>query len=181
MSVPRTAGILKRYQLCQDEVKNYFEHFPKLAKEFPWDVSISYMFAQVELAHNMTIYCGIVKLHRAEGNLVWQAVNNQHITRPSFKEFFKTVFGVNMKKSISEKIEEAEKIRDKILHGKPVSEELKRKAVVDILDYAKNFNQEIYRIAGFKPFGSLRGFKGRAQPLDKSTSRWILKGMGFNF
>lgn len=180
MSVPRTAGILNRYKLCPDEVKGYFEHFPKLAKEFPWDVAISYMFALVELAHNMTIYCGIVKLHRAEGNLVRKAVNNQHITRPSFKEFYKTVFGEDVKKSISEKIEEAEKIRDKILHGKPVSEELKRKAVVDILDYAQNFNKEIYRIAGFKPFGSVKGFKGRAQPLDRSTSRWILRGMGFS-
>ena len=77
-----------------------------------------------------------------------------------------------------DKIAEAEKVRDLILHGKQVSEVDKRKAVVDVLEYAKSFNAEVSRIAGFKPFGSLKGFKGRGQPLDKSTSRWVLKGVG---
>ena len=32
--------------------------------------------------------------------------------------------------------------------------------------------------AEFRPFGDLRGFKGRGQPLERTTTRWVLKGMG---
>ena len=39
-------------------------------------------------------------------------------------------------------------------------------------------NDWVYQAAGVRPFGDKRGFKGRAEALDKSTTRWILKGMG---
>lgn len=54
-----------------------------------------------------------------------------------------------------------------------------RKTVLDVLLYAKKFNEFIYGIGSFKPFGSLIGFKGGTKTLDDSTSRWILKGIGF--
>lgn len=178
MAVPNTKGIVNKYNALPDEIKKYLEHFPKLAQEFPWDVSISYLFARVELAQHMTLYCGVVKRHRVNGELAANAVNNHHMTREGFKNLYKTIFGRPLKKNVSDKIAEAEDIRDRILHGKKVSEMDKRKAVVDILEYTKAFNAALDDIAGFKPFGSLQGFKGRAKPLDKSTSRWILKGIG---
>ena len=66
MSTPRTRGILRKFEALPDEIKVYFKHLPRLAEEFPWDVSIGYLFSLVELAHNMTIYCGVVKLHRVD-------------------------------------------------------------------------------------------------------------------
>lgn len=178
MPTPRTRGILNRYNALPDEIKTYFEHFPRLAEEFSWDVSISYLFSLVELAQNMTIYCGVVKLHRVNSTLARIAVDNHHMTRGAFKDLYNTIFGKPLKKTVVDKIAEAEKVRDRILHGKKVSEADKRKAIFDVLEYAEAFNAEVYRVASLKPFGSLKGFKGRAKPLDKSTSRWILKGIG---
>ena len=178
MPTPNKKGILNQYDRLPDEIKKYFGHFPKLAEEFPWDVSISYLFSLVELAHNMTIYCGVVKLHRVDSALARTAVDNFHMTRSGFKDLYETILGRPLKKSIADKIAESEEVRDRILHGKSVSQENKRKAVSGVLKYAEEFNAEMYNIAGFKPFGSLQGFKGRAKPLDKSTSRWILKGIG---
>lgn len=178
MPVPRTRGIINKFDALPAEIKIYFEHFPKLAQEFPWDVSISYMFSLVELAHNMTLYCGVVKRHRVDSTLARTAVDNHHMTRSGFRDLYETIFGKRSEKDTADKIAEAEKIRDRILHGKKVSEADKRKAVVDILEYAEAFNAEVQSLAGFKPFGSLQGFKGRAEALDKSTSRWILKGIG---
>ena len=100
------------------------------------------------------------------------------MTRSGFRDLYATIFGKSLKKATADKIAEAEKVRDRILHGKKVSEADKRKAVVEILEYAEAFNAEVQGLAGFKPFGSLQGFKGRAESLDKSTSRWILKGIG---
>ena len=100
------------------------------------------------------------------------------MTRNGFKDLFKAIFGKPLDKPVAEKIEKAELVRDRILHGKTVSELEKRKAVIDILDYAEALNSAVCDLAGFRPFGLLTGFKGRAQSLDKSTSRWVLKGIG---
>jgi hypothetical protein len=180
MTVPGTwRGVVNQYNRCPEEVKWYFAYFPKLAKEFPWDVSISYMFGLVELAHNMTLYCGVVKLHKVNAQLARAAIDKHHMARESFRSLFKAVFGKALKKATTDKIDEPQKIRNRILHGKSVKELEKRKAVVDILAYAGAFNEEVYSLAGFRPFGPLSGFKGRVGALDKSTSRWILKGIGF--
>ena len=100
------------------------------------------------------------------------------MTRDGFRDLYETTFAKRLEQPVANKIAEAEKVRDRILHGKTVSEADKRKAIVDILEYAEAFNAAVHDIARFKPFGSLRGFKGRAKTLDKSTSRWILKGIG---
>lgn len=63
----------------------YFGDLPALIKDFPWEVSISYQFGRVELAHNMTLYYGVVKLHRADASLARTAVERRHITRDGFK------------------------------------------------------------------------------------------------
>ena len=178
MTAPRTPTILKRYQRLPCEVRNYFGHFPKLAEDFPWEVSISYAFALVETAHNMTVYCGVVKLHKVDSTLAWHALENHHMKRSGFRDLYKTIFGRKLPQTIIDKIVRAEAVRDKILHGKEVNDADKRLAISAVLEYAEAYNAELYKVAGFKPFGPLRGFKGRGKALDKSTSRWILKGIG---
>lgn len=56
-----------------------------------------------------------------------------------------------------------------------------RNAIAAVLQYAEEINEQLEKKAGIKPFcNSLKGFKGRKTPLDRSTTRWVLKGMGFN-
>jgi len=172
--------ILKRFNSYPKDFRKYFNDFPKLVKGFEWEVSIGYLFSLVELAHNTTIYCGVVKLHKVDKDLAWEAVNNQHIKRESFWEFYKKIFKKLPEKNVLEKLGNASKTRNLMLHGKTIPEKEKRKAVDDILSYASEFNKAVDHAAGFKPFGPLKGFKGRAMSLSKDTSRWVLKGMGFS-
>ena len=176
--VPRTAGILKQFDALPKALKDYFEHFPSLAKDYPWEVSISYLFAQTELAQNTTVFAAVVKLHKVNAKMTWSTVNRHHMTRDRFRELYKTVCGESISKDAIEKAKSAEKVRDQILHGKDVSEADKRMAVVSILEYAHLLNEQVAKDAGFRPFGSMQGFKGRAASLDKPTSRWVLIGMG---
>jgi len=74
----------------------------------------------------------------------------------------------------------AQSTRDRVIHGKAVPAPTLRQAIVDVLEYAIGLNQEMERIAGFKPFGDLRGFKGRAKLIEKEPSRLLLKGLGFS-
>jgi hypothetical protein len=162
------------------EVQRYFPHAPKLAKEFPWEVCLAYMFARVELAHNMAIYCGTVKLHRADAELARKAVMQQHMTREGFRDLFKAIYQHAIPDAALAKLADAEGVRDKVLHGKSASDGDMRKAVVRVVEYAEAFNAFSRGVAGVMPFDDLRGFKGRAKSLDKSTTRWLLKGMGFD-
>jgi hypothetical protein len=161
-----------------ESLRAYLSHFPFLARDYPWDVSISYLFAQTELAQNMTIYGAVVKLHRVNSTIAKSAVDNHRMTRPQFRELYKITMGRDLSEEAIAKAKDAEKIRDRILHGKTVSDSDKRKAVVSILEYANLLNQQVFEDAGFRPFGSMQGFKGRATSLDKSTSKWVLTGMG---
>jgi hypothetical protein len=181
MATPKTwRGVVKEFNKCSDDVKGYFEHFASLTENYPWDVVIAYLFSRVELAQNMTIYCGCVKCHKVDAELARKAINNQHLTRDGFKELYKSIFAKAIPRDVANKLDHAEDIRDKILHGKSVTEEGKRKAVLDLIHYAESFNNKLQDVAGFRPFGSLKGFKGRGQSLDKATSRWVLKGIGFS-
>ena len=172
-------GLLKRFSSAPQEVRDHFTHLPKLVDGFPFDVVLSYVFAQVELAQNMTLYCGIVKLHKADGVLARSAIDAHHMTRKEFRDKFTVVFGSPIPDAIWTTIGKAETVRDRVMHGKNANDSDKRNAVGNVIDYAKSLNDHVHRIAGFRPFGDLRGFKGAAKSLDKSTTRWVLKGMGF--
>lgn len=160
-------------------MKTYFEHLPKLINAFPYEVCLAYMFLRVEEAQNRALYCGVVKLHQASSTMAEKAINCQHLTRDGFVKLYETVFGVPISPATLKQIREAEKIRDKVIHGKRVDDPSMREALVDVIEYAESLNTEIETIAGFEPFGDLRGFKGRAQSLEDTTSRWLLKGLGF--
>ena len=160
------------------EVQQYFEHLPDLLDSYPLNVSLAYLFSRVELAQNMAIYCGVVKMHRADAKLARTAVEHHHMTREEFRNLFATVYGSKLDSSAQKYIQEAEKVRDKVMHGKAVSQQELRSAICRVIHYAVKMNEQTQKIAGFKVFGRLQGFKGRLKTLDRSTSRWLLKGIG---
>ena len=180
MTAPKSRkGVVQQYKQCSRDVRDYLEHLPDLADDFPLDVALSYMFARVEQAHLDSLYCGVVKLHEAQKDVASQTILSQHMTRESFAQFFKAIFGKDVPPRTADRLNEAYKVRNKVLHGKLASEADMRKAVGRLLEYAEEFNGFVESAAGFRPLGDLRGFKGRAESLPKSTTRWLLKGMGF--
>lgn len=152
--------------------------FEELVEGYPWDVSVSYVFSRVEGAKHSTIYCGIVKIHWTESTMTRDMIDKDHMSRGRFRDLFKTVFGKPIPNDLLKKLSEAEDIRDKIAHGKKWSDAQARKALKDIFDFATDFNTFVQEAAGFKPFGSLKGFKGRKESLPKETTHWVLRGMG---
>lgn len=173
-----TARLKSLYSSAPEEVQWYFEHMPRLIDEFPLDVALAYAFARVETAHNMALYCGVVKMYKANADLAWTAVERQHLTREGFRDLFRTIYGKQITAIAQGYIEEAERVRDKVMHGKEVKDQDKRAALSRVLHYAVKLNEQTSDIAGLKLFGRLQGFKGRAQSLDKETSRWLLRGLG---
>lgn len=180
-NAPSYIALLKRYDSCSDDVKKYFDLLPPLVKDYPHSVSLAYMFFQTEKAQNRILYGGVVKLHHGNARTVESLVYTAHIKRESFLSLFKNVFDKELTQSIASKLKIAETTRDKLLHGKKVPEANLREAISDVLDYAEAMNAEVETLANFKPFGDMRGFKGRGgrDALDAKTTKWLMKGLGF--
>jgi len=179
MSAPANyKQVLNHFNQMPNDIKEYFPSFPALVQHYPWDVSISYVFSRIEAGKHSVIYCGIVKRHWTDATLTRELIDKDHMSRGRFRELFKTVFAKTIKKELLDKLSEAEAIRDRVAHGKPRSDAEARKALIDIFDFAKGFNDFVEQEGGFRPFGDLRGFKGRKETLPKETTRWVLIGMG---
>src|SRR5258706_6188348 len=163
---PNRARLLRHFQGLPAEIQPHFEHFAALIQsEFPLEVCLAYLFFRVELAYRDTLYCGVVKLHHAESSMARRIIQNQHLKRESFKELFESLFGQPLKPPIAAKIKDAESTRDKVMHGSEPTEAAMRQAIVDVLDYARDYNDFVKSLAGFPPFGDLRGFHGGGERL----------------
>jgi hypothetical protein len=162
------------------DVQWYFQYLPRLLPDFPYEVAIAYMSALVETAKHMTLYCGIVKLHMAESEMTRAALRSDFMERKRFLDLYRIVFGQPVAPQALLSLERAEETRDMVLHGKVPSAPEMRQAIADFLTFATEFNGMVQAHAGFRPFGQLTGFKGARAALDRSTTRWLLKGMGLN-
>ena len=174
-------GVRNKLEGAPDRVRRYFQPAEELIERYSWEVSLSYLYAKVEEAHLMSIYCGAVKLHRTDAELAWNAVYRFENTRPQFQEVFANVYGTKIPQLLGARLEKAQKVRDLALHGKakevPGSDY--RMAVAAIIEYAKGFNELCLEKGGPQPFGPLQGFTGRQKTLDKAASRLILSKRTF--
>lgn len=55
----------------------------------------------------------------------------------------------------SDAICEAEKARDRVVHGKAFTDSELRTAIADVLSYAEAFDSEVHSIASFHPLGDM--------------------------
>jgi len=179
-TIPSYKALLRLFDAAPAGVQRHFGHLTRLVNdELPYEIALAYCFLKVEQAQNRALYGGVVKLHRCNAEFAKRLMNFQHLTRDGFKVLFKNVMGKELKATTADAICEAEKIRDRVVHGKDVTENELRTAIADVLTYAEAFDAQVHSIAGFRPLGDMRGFKGRAEPLDKRTTKWLMRGLGF--
>ncbi len=159
-------------------LQKYLEHFPKLvAPDLPFEVAIAYLFQRLERAHRRALYGGIIKRHSADAELTNTIISKAYLTRAEFDALFERVFGSPIPPRAKALREDAERIRDKSMHGGEVDDPPLRKAIKDILEYLEAFNAHVLKTGGFEPCGQMRGLTGAAEKLEKDTTRWILKGL----
>jgi hypothetical protein len=168
-----------RYEALPDEIRGYLDEYPKLLENFSWKVTVGYVFTQVEIAHRVALYCGVVKLHRVDADLAWTAVDSWDMKRKEFAKLFEEVYGTKLENDLEKLLREAEAVRDRNIHGKTVLEPDQRLCQVRVLDYLEGFRDLVRSANVASPFDDLRGFKGAGQPLEARTSRLVLRGLGF--
>ena len=140
-------GLRRKYDSVTQEVRDYFEYLPLLlTNQMPYEVPLAYLFGRVERAHNMALYCGIVRGHRTDSQTTLKIVSKEFITRKKFKEYFKSVFGAPLDPHVRAHIAAAEKARDKAIHGKNPTDPEMKDATSGILHYAPAFNAFVDRV-----------------------------------
>lgn len=83
-------------------------------------------------------------------------------------------------RELQDVLQKAEKIRDKIVHGKDTTALENRTVLAAVLAYAEGLDEFVFKRAEFRPFTvDMRGFTGRREALDDSTTRWLMRGLGF--
>ncbi len=173
-------GLKNLFNACSQEVQTHYEHLLSLLDSYPLEVALGYTFHRLELGQNMSLYCGVVKLHRANSTVARNAIDTYHMTRKGFEQLYKTVFNVDLPQRAKQELRTAEKARDTILHGGYASDDRLRNAIGRVLDFSLATNAQLHRLHAFRPFtGKWRGFAGRLVKLDARTPRFMLKGMGF--
>lgn len=164
--------------------RGYFSGLPLLltgaSSNLP--AALAYQFHLIETAHHRVLYGCLCRMHEANSTLARNAVDGQHMTREKFRSLFESVVGKAIPNPIVVKITAAEKIRDRIVHGKSTTDSELWQAVQRLTEYAIELNKFVQNEANFEAFGDMRGVVGRrgATPLSNQTTRWLLKGMGFD-
>ncbi len=173
--------ILNVFKRLPKKTRDYYEHFPSLLKDSLLDVLIAYLFMGIERGHYRALHCGLTVKHKADAAVTDAILMKQHITRGSFEKFFKAVFEENIEPGTLRKLREAEEIRNKVIHGRKPTDAEKKRAIIDALEYVQGFAKQIEKNHNLlNPFGPLTGVGGRKKTrLPKTTTRWVLKGMGF--
>ncbi len=172
-------GLEKAYRKAPSEIRDYFEHLAALLGDFPMAISLAYAFSRLELGQNMALYCGVVRIHRVNADIAKNAIGTHHMTRDGFVNLYETVFDLTLPDAARKDLKSAETTRDELMHGKSVKDDDVRNASARVLEFAEEINKQLDKEHGLKPFGNLKGFSGRSKKLDKGTSRFVLKGMGF--
>lgn len=176
---PSYKAVLSRFNAADDHLKGYFESLPALVKDYVYEVPIAYAFFKTERAHRRALHGGAVKIHRVDAFIAESVIYGWDMKRAEFESRFQAIFSAPISPAALVHVRYAEQVRDKVVHGKTPGQEEMRKALVAILEYATMLNGQVQNLAGFRPFGDMRGFKGRAVSLKADTSRLVLKGLGF--
>jgi len=172
-------SLIAKFNAQPQSIKRFFPSFVDLVQDYEYQIVVAYCFFRLEQAYNRILYGGARKKHKANSTVLSNVLDKQHLTREGFLSLFVNVFGVPVTDATKAKIKFSEKIRDRIIHGKHVPDSDARKCLSNLLDFMTSLETEVRAAAPFSPFGDLRGLTGQSASLDASTTKWLLKGMGF--
>lgn len=180
MTAKSYKGLVKQFQALPEGTKAYLKGLdPLISEPATYPVALAFSFMKLEEGNHRALKCGLIRIHKCNSRKVDEALLKQHFTRPYFRTVFKNVFGKEVKDEVLVPVQAAEKVRDKLIHGKRPSESDLRSGIANALDYIDGLGSFVESETNKNPFGDLRGLAGKSPLLDSVPSFWLLKGLGF--
>jgi len=178
--VKSKVALQKQFEDLPDQTKIYLkglEHL--LSSPATFAVALAYLFMKLEEGNHRALKCGLIRIHRCNSSKVDEALEKQHFTRTYFRAVFKNVFGKEVDAKVLEYLAVAEGTRDRLIHGKGVSDPELRKAIANSLLYIVGLGAQVEITTKKNPFGNLSGLAGKTLLMESVPSYWLLKGLGF--
>ena len=173
-------GLVKKFQALPEGTKTYLKGLgPLISEPITYPVALAFSFMKLEEGNHRALKCGLIRTHKCNSGKVDDALFKQHFTRQYFRTVFKNVFGKEVERELLETLQKAEKVRDKLIHGKGASDSDLRIGIAGALDYIDGLGAFVESETKKNPFGDLRGLAGKSSLLDPVPSFWLLKGLGF--
>ncbi|NNE36590.1 MAG: hypothetical protein HKN13_15255 [Rhodothermales bacterium] len=172
-------AVVDAYNEATARTKEHFRHVPSLIEQYKPEVAVGYVFDCASAAHNATIVAGLVTKHKAHRAVAREVAVFQECAWDEFHYEYQTVFGSVIPEAVSILFGEANELRRALLSGKRVSSKDQCGLIIQMLQYADALDEFVYADARIHPFADLSSAKPRGSSLDKSSTRWVLKGMGF--
>ncbi len=167
-----------KYKGLPDTIQDYFSDFKKLFNDkHSSDIIVAYLFMEVERAQYNILYGAMVKKHKIDKDYARNALDDLRIQRFEFRELYEILAKKEIIYDTIKHADKAHEIRNKVIHGREISENAKKVAIIAILEYAHLLNNDVYADFQFKPFGSRKGFKGRGKSHSPALSGWVLEGL----
>lgn len=169
-----------RYDALSDPVRGFLSKIaPLLDSSSNYDIALAYCFMKIEEGHHRALYGGLIKKCKCDKKYANEVVSKEHMTREHFKNLFKNVFGKAVDAQAEKHHIAASKIRDGLIHGKTMSQAQLRSALSESLTYIQIVNDQVKGIASFEPYGRMQGVLSKSEVVDRATSVWIARGIGF--
>lgn len=171
--------VIDVFNASSKRTQEYFRHVPNLIEQFVPEVAVGYVFDRTAAAHNGVIVAGLVVKHKAHRDVAREIAVFQECAWEEFHYEYQTVFGNVIPEAISQQYIYANEKRRALLAGKRVSSKDQCEVIEVILQYADTLDEFVAKNSRLHPFSDLSKAKPRGNALDKESTRWVLKGMGF--
>jgi hypothetical protein len=178
LSAPKQS-VIDVFNNSTARTQEHFRHVPSLIQQYQPSVALGYVFDRTAEAHNAIIVAGLVVKHRAYRDVAREIASFQECTWDEFHYEFQTVFGSVIPETASDPYIFANEMRRALMSGKRVSSKDQCAVIENVLRYADAFDAFVWADARLHPFSDLSKVKSRGAALDKESTRWVLKGMGF--
>ncbi len=159
--------------------QEHFRYVLSLIEQYKPEVALGYMFDRVAQSHNQLIVAGLVLKHKAHRDVAREVAAFHECTWDEFHYEYQTVFGAVIPEAAADLYIAANEQRRAFMSGKRVSSKDQSIVVENLLKYADAFDEAVWADARLHPFSDLSKTKPRGSSLDKDSTRWVLKGMGF--
>ncbi len=174
--------VLEQYHELEPPIHRYFSSIPYFADELYrnkhiLNMVIFYLFMRVERAQSRMVQSVLIERFNLEKDVVKKEVPFLYLTRPQFVKLYEILANTPLDDKIIALGEDAQKIRNKIVHGDYPDVEPKEKEDICsfIFKYADLLNKQAKHDFLFEPFGKERDFNETDDVMSKTQSKKEIK------
>ncbi|MGB3409016.1 MAG: hypothetical protein WBA67_16160 [Jannaschia sp.] len=175
--MPGIVVLRRQFGELPEEVRGHLSKLGPLLDSSELELALAYLFMKIEQGRYRTIKCFLIRRLKCQASIIDGILKNKQLTRKSFRKTVQELSAANFSEASFDRLDEAEKVRDAQIHGRPPSQESLRGAICDAMAFVRIFGEDVRNETNKNPFGNLQGLSSRIRTLTSIQSEWIIRGV----